>query len=206
MSASSIAFKPEDLKEAVKEFRGVIVRAEYGMNPLGMEGSPAIEKKRAQLAIQIETPEYEKPQYEWYPPSNVKMTKPVCELPDASVMLGGSEGYVIPEAGKVSLLRLARMGFPAGVRWAYFLEAMVKVGAMKDIELKGTTDEERLNSFADSLVGMEFNFKQYDLEIVVKDKETGKPRKIECLLPTEYFGKKEVGPISEIRTEEITLG
>lgn len=71
---------------------------------------------------------------------------------------------------------------------------------MKDVEVKGNTDEQRLNSFAESLVGMEFQWVQHsDLELVIKG------RTVECLLPEEYFGKKEASPIEQIRTESVEL-
>ena len=71
---------------------------------------------------------------------------------------------------------------------------------MKDVEVKGDTDEERLNSFAESLIGMEFLWVQHsDLELVIKG------RTVECLLPEEYFGRKGVSSIDEIRTESVEL-
>ena len=72
--AESIAFTPEEMVEATKDFVGVIVNAEYGTSPLGMVGRADIEA-RAQLAIQISTPTYEKTQYEWFAPSKVILTK-----------------------------------------------------------------------------------------------------------------------------------
>jgi len=195
--ASNVSFVPENFKEAAKEFRGVIVRAEYGESPLGFEGRPDIARK-PQLAIAIETPEYDKQQYEWYPPSNVRKTKPVSKT--WRLMSVSSDG-VIHGITLISFRQgLCFMEFPAGVSWAYFIEAMTKVGAMKDIKLEGATDQERLDSFAKSLIGMEFMFRQYaDLEIIVKDK------KIECLLPIEYFGKKDIAPVEEVRSENVTL-
>lgn len=50
------------------------MNAEYGTSPLGMVGRADIEA-RAQLCVQIQTPTYEKPQYEWFAPSKVKLTK-----------------------------------------------------------------------------------------------------------------------------------
>jgi len=155
---SSVAFSPDEFKEAAKQFRGVIVKAEYGENPFGFEGRPDI-PRMPQLAIAIETPDYDKLQYEWYRPTNVRKTK-----------------------------------------WSYFIDALTKTGAMKDIVIKGSSDEERLKSFAESLVGMEFDWTQYtDLEIIVKG------RTIELLLPDKYYGKKEVKPIEEIREEKVEL-
>ncbi|MCD6148437.1 hypothetical protein J7J18_03635 [bacterium] len=156
---SSIAFKPEELKEAKKDFVGQIVAAEYGEAPLGMEGRPDI-PRRKQLAIQIRTDEYEKDQFEWYPPSDKKLTK-----------------------------------------WAYFIEALAKTGALKDIRIEGSTDDERMQSFAKSLVGMKFRFVEYtDLPVIVKGKT------IECILPEEYYGKSEVPKETEVKTEKVELG
>jgi len=70
----SIAFKPEALKEARKEFRGVITASEYGEEPFGIKGAPYI-KPQKKLAVQIETDEYEKAQLEWYVPSDKLKTK-----------------------------------------------------------------------------------------------------------------------------------
>ena len=73
----SIAFKTEEFKPFKKEFRGVIVAAEYSEEPFGLKGAPEVEEKQRQrygvipkkLGIKIETDEYEKYQYEWYFPS-----------------------------------------------------------------------------------------------------------------------------------------
>ena len=70
----AIAFTPDEGVDATKDFVGYIVDAEYGEDPLGMMGKVEFER-RAQLAIQIRTDEYEKDQYEWYAPSKVNKTK-----------------------------------------------------------------------------------------------------------------------------------
>ncbi len=153
----SIAFKPEEFKDVKKEFHGVIVDADYGEKPFGMEGRPDI-PKRPQLAIKISTPDYDKDQYEWYVPSNRKLTK-----------------------------------------WAYFIEALAKTGAINDIKVEGKTDEERIKSFAESLIGMEFDFAEYsNLPCIVKNKT------IEVILPTAYYGKKGVEEArTGVKTETI---
>ena len=71
----SIAFSPNEFKESIKEFKGVIVDADYSEEPFGIKGNPEIERKGPQLCLKIQTDEYEKPQYAWYPPSNKKKTK-----------------------------------------------------------------------------------------------------------------------------------
>ena len=60
--------------ETTKEFRGVIVRAEYGETVLGFEGKPEF-GGRKQLGIEISTQEYEKPPYEWYATPVTRMRK-----------------------------------------------------------------------------------------------------------------------------------
>jgi len=154
----SIAFSPDKLVEAKKDFRGTIVDAEYGVEPFGLKGRPDI-ARREQLAIKIRTDAYEKDQYEWYPPSDKKLTK-----------------------------------------WAYFIEALAQCGALKDIVVKGETDEERMQSFARSLIGMEFRFvEKTGLQSIARGKE------LEIILPVEYYGKKEVSPVKEIREESVEL-
>ena len=152
----SIAFSPDELTEATKDFVGVVVDADYGETPLGMVGRPDIQR-RPQLCIQIETEEYEKPQYEWYPPSNKKRTK-----------------------------------------WAYFIEALAKTGALREIDASGKTVEERMKNFARSLVGMKFRFVEHA-------KLEGIARPIERLiLPEEYFGREEVKE-KKVKVEKVTL-
>jgi len=156
---SKVAYRPEDFRDAIKEFRGVIVDADYGLEPLGMTGAPEIEAKREQLCIKIDSPSYDKSQYEWYAPSSVKKT-----------------------------------------RWAYFIEALAKCGALVDISISGETEEERLKSFAKALIGMEFDWVELTgLEIVVKGKT------VDILLPDVYHGRKEIKPVEEVRTEEVEL-
>lgn len=152
-----VVFKPEELKEAIKEFRGVIVDADYGDTPFGLQGRPDIERRK-QLAIKIVSDEYDKPQYEWYVPTNRKKTK-----------------------------------------WAYFIEALAKTGALKDVVITGSTDEERIMSFAKSLIGMEFYWVEQEVELLVKGKTTT------VLLPEVYYGKKQIEPVSEIKTEKVEL-
>lgn len=74
---SGIAFKPEEATEALKEFVGQIVAVDYAEEPFGMKGAPDIKRTGKVLCIRIQTDIYDKPQYEWYPPSRVKKTKPV---------------------------------------------------------------------------------------------------------------------------------
>jgi len=155
---SEVAFSPDELKDAVKDFVGTIVDADYGIEPLGIKGRADI-KRREQLCIQIRTDAYEKDQFEWVAPSNKKKTK-----------------------------------------WAYFIEALAKTGALRDIEISGDTDEERMKSFANSLIGMKFRWMQIQgLESIAKGRE------IEMLLPEEYYGREEVSPVTEIAEEEIEL-
>ena len=82
MSEKAIAFVSDEMREAVKQFRGIIVKVDYSKEPFGFEGAPGIERKTPVLGVQIDTPDYDKPQYEWFPPSNVKKTKPACKPPE----------------------------------------------------------------------------------------------------------------------------
>ena len=160
MSApGGIAFKPSDFKPYKKEFRGVIVDAEYSEAPFGIRGAPDIEEKQMQryggpvkkLGIRIRTEQYEKDQYEWFIPSNKINT-----------------------------------------RWYWFIEALDRCGALRDIKIEGLTDEERMQSFAKSLVGMEFYW-------VEEEREALGGRKTDVLLPIAYFGKKEIsGGVREV--------
>jgi hypothetical protein len=71
----SIAFKPEEATDALKEFVGQVIATDYSETPFGMRGAPEFERKGKVFAVQIKTTVYDKPQYEWYPPSRVKKTK-----------------------------------------------------------------------------------------------------------------------------------
>ena len=73
-------FDTSKASDAAKEFRGVIQRAEYGKDTLGFEGSTEF-ASRNQLGIEILSPEYQKPQYEWYaPPDGTRMRKNTKEV------------------------------------------------------------------------------------------------------------------------------
>lgn len=146
---SGIAFKPEDFGDALKDYEGQIVSTDYAEEPFGMKGAPEIKRAGKVLCVQIKTEVYEKPQYEWYPPSRVKKTK-----------------------------------------YAFFIEALVETGAMKDIVMGGNTDDERMKSFANSLLGMKFRFQEQEHESLVKI--GGVPKKFNVMLPVEYFGRAAI--------------
>ena len=76
METREIAFTPEEFREAARDFRGVIVRAEYN-TPWTIENSPFAEtQKIPQMRIQIRpTDQPIKDQYEWYAPTNIKNTR-----------------------------------------------------------------------------------------------------------------------------------
>lgn len=85
-------------------------------------------------------------------------------------------------------------------KWSYLIEALADTGALRDIVVKGETDEERIQSFAKSLIGMEFRWmEKMSLPSIAKGKE------VDLLVPVEYYGKKEVSPITEIKEEQVTL-
>lgn len=151
-----VAFKSSEFSEAIKEFRGTIVDADYSEEPFGIRGAPDIERRGPQLCLKIMTDVYEKPQYAWFPPSSKKKTK-----------------------------------------WWYFIEALEKSGAMADIRIEGETEEERMKSFMESLIGMEFYWQEKEVEIL------GGRKTARVLLPVVYYGKKQVGQVKE---EEIAEG
>jgi len=63
---SKIAFVPDQLVSATKDFEGIIVIAEYIEN---------VRFTGHQLHIEIQTEEYDKNQHEWYAPSDKLKTK-----------------------------------------------------------------------------------------------------------------------------------
>ncbi len=72
---SGIAFKPEEAREALKEYTAQVIEVQYSEKPFDFEGSPDIKRTGKVLGIKLHTDAYEKAQYEWYPPSKVKKTK-----------------------------------------------------------------------------------------------------------------------------------
>jgi len=158
---SAIAFKPEEAREALKEYDGQIIAVDYAEEPFGMAGAPGIERRGKVLCVKIKTDQYDKAQYEWYPPSKVKKTK-----------------------------------------WIVLLEALTEVGAMKDIKVVGATDEERMLSFADCLLGMKFKWEEREFESLVKA-QGGGAKKFSVLVPTAYIGKLPIEKEPEVRQSTI---
>lgn len=84
-------------------------------------------------------------------------------------------------------------------KWFYLLEALQKTGALKLINTAGRTAEEKLKSFADSLVGLKFRWlERMNLEAVAT------PIK-RLLLPEEYLGKEEIEKPEPIETEDVVI-
>ena len=158
----SIAWKPEEATEALKEFVGQIVEVDYSEEPFGFKGAPDIQRRGKVLAVRIRTDAYEKDQYEWYPPSRVKKTK-----------------------------------------WLYFIEALNETGAMRDVSIAGRNDEERMQNFAQSLLGMVFRWREVECESLVKVKG-GDFKKFNLLLPVEYLGKKPIEEVAQVK--QATIG
>jgi hypothetical protein len=75
MSKSGIAFKPDEAREALKEYEGQVIETDFSEKPFGFEGAPEIKRQGKVLGLKIQTTVYDKPQFEWYPPSMVKKTK-----------------------------------------------------------------------------------------------------------------------------------
>jgi len=93
---------------------------------------------------------------------------------------------------------MSQVGFDKQkTKWAHLIEALSKCGAMKDVKYEGNTAEEQMANFAKSLVGMKCRFVEYtDLPAIAKNRDTGKFL-MELIVPTEYFGKVEVGQVKE---------
>ncbi len=70
---------------------------------------------------------------------------------------------------------------------------------MKDTVVKGTTDDERMTSFAKSLIGMKFRFVEYtNLPCIVQEKT------LTIILPEKYMGKTAVAETGEIQAESVS--
>lgn len=158
----AIAFREEEFGEALKDFIGQIIATDYAEEPFDMKGAPGITRKGKVLCIKIGTDAYDKDQFEWYPPSNVKKTK-----------------------------------------WNYFIEALNTTGAMKDISIAGKTEDERMKSFAQSLLGMKFRLQEQECESLVKEK--GVTKRFNIMLPVEYLGKAAIEPTAA-SVKQATIG
>jgi len=83
--------------------------------------------------------------------------------------------------------------------WIYFITSMQKCGGLKDAKVEGKTDEEKMKTFAASLIGMNFRWlERMNLEGVAQ------PIK-RILLPEEYLGRVEVPKVTKVETEEVVL-
>jgi hypothetical protein len=123
-----MAFSPESFREAVREFRGVIVRAEWGSAdpaspyynewvfvPSAPEDVRERQRERGALAVRIEIAVKDRSWqniYEWYTYSEVRLSK-----------------------------------------WYYFIDALTRLKIPFDAS--GNTLEERLTNFCNSLVGVD---------------------------------------------------
>lgn len=92
-------------------------------------------------------------------------------------------------------------------KWLYLIEALHGLGAWKDMTLVGMTNDERMLSFARSMLGMKFRWMEVVKESLVRERaETFTPgvnagfRKFSVLLPVEYLGKS---PIEAKSTEDV---
>ena len=85
-------------------------------------------------------------------------------------------------------------------KWMYFIAALNKCGALKEIDHSGKTPAEQMMSFAKSLVGMKFRFLEHgNLE------SAGQNPIARLLLPEEYLGKVEIVQPEKIETEEVKI-
>jgi hypothetical protein len=174
---SGIAFKPEEATEALKEFVGQIVAVDYSLEPFGFKGAPDIRRDTKVLGLQIRTEAYEKEQYEWY-------RNAVSPLP--------------PQSAFESKEDESRRGYSSIVKWLYFIEALNETGAMRDVSVAGANDEERMQNFARSLLGMVFRWQEKECESLVKIRG-GEFKKFNVLLPVEYLGKKPIEAAPEVK-------
>lgn len=126
-----VAWSPEEFVEAKREFRGRIVRVEWGsadpeskyynswvFPPDAPEDIRQRQAERGQIAIRVEIMPVDRPWnniYEWYGLSDVRLTK-----------------------------------------WYYFLQSLKRLNV--DVNMSGNTNVERLNNFCSSLVGCEFKW------------------------------------------------
>ncbi|MEM4167683.1 MAG: hypothetical protein QXW98_04510 [Candidatus Caldarchaeum sp.] len=157
----SIPFMASGFREARREFRGRIVRAEWGSadpsNPrynkwVFPEEAPEEirqrQKERQATAIRVEIMPVDQDWnnlFEWYTISDIRLSK-----------------------------------------WYYFIDSLAKTKAPTNTA--GNTDEERLDNFTKSLVGMEFKWSDYE-----NLPTAGRAVIKRLLLPVEYYGKFDVG-------------
>lgn len=150
----SISFSPDEMKDVKRDFVGVIVAAEYALEPFGIKGG--IERTSKVLGIKVRSEQYDKDQPLWYPPSNRKRTK-----------------------------------------WDYWIQGLATTGALKDVDTKGLTDEERMQNFARSLIGMKMHFVEVERESPFRE------AKVWSVEPVEYLGKQAVPEAGQIVTAEV---
>jgi hypothetical protein len=166
-AAPQAAWKPEEFEEPRREFRGRIVRAEWGSAdpksphynewvflPEAPEDVRERQVERQAYAIRVEIMPLDKAWqnlYEWYGISRYRLTK-----------------------------------------WYYFIDALGKTKAPYSYD--GNTEEERLDNFCKSLIGMEFKWLEHT------DLPTMGRRLIKrLLLPIEFYGRTEVKEVERIK-------
>ena len=130
-----VAWRPDEFTEAKREFRGRIVRADWGsadpaspyysqwvFPPEAPEDIRQRQVERKVIAVRIEIAPIDQAWenlYEWYTVSNVRQSK-----------------------------------------WWYFMDALHRLKAPFDT--KGNTEPERLTNFCKSLLGMEFKWVDHE--------------------------------------------
>ena len=88
-------------------------------------------------------------------------------------------------------------------KWAYLIEALNAVGAMKDVSVAGATDDERMTGFGKSLLGMKFRWQEKEFESLVKEKGGGQ-KVFNLIVPIEYLGKAPIDAKAEVK--QATIG
>lgn len=159
-----VAWRPEEFTEARREFRGRIIRAEWGtpegkykndwvFPPNAPEDIRQRQVERGAVAVRIEIMPIDKSWeniYEWYTVTDIRLSK-----------------------------------------WFYFIDSLNRTKTPYSFE--GNTVAERLSNFCKSLVGMEFKWEDHENLPTV-----GRNPIKRLLLPTEYYGKFEVGEIEKV--------
>lgn len=82
--------------------------------------------------------------------------------------------------------------YKKGTKWGYFIMALAETGAIRDVVIKGENDEERIRNFAESLIGMKFDWEEQQVEVLAG-------KKVECLIPVRYYGKVSKEDVEKLR-------
>lgn len=87
-----------------------------------------------------------------------------------------------------------------GSRWSIFRENLKKTGAWKDLKIQGTTDEERMQSLCQNIIGMKFRVERHN-----NYPGWGGRLLKQVSIITKYFGKELIAPKTPVETEKVKL-